>query len=143
MLAVGNDGQFARFCQLAGHAEVAQDARYTTNAGRIGHRDLLIPQLAAWMLQRTTQGWLDLLEPNAVPCAPILDLPGVFAHPQVIARGMKIEIDSGDEKPMPLVANPMRFDGERAIADQPPPGLDAQGDTIRAALAAGTGWPGR
>ena len=143
VLAVGNDGQFARFCELAGHPELARDERYATNTGRIGHRDVLIPQLAGWMLERTTQGWLDLLEPNAVPCAPILDLPGVFRHPQVIARGMKIELDSGDDKPMPLVANPMRFDGERAIADQPPPGLDAQGDAIRAALAAGTGWPGR
>ena len=143
VLAVGNDGQFARFCELAGHAEVARDERFVTNTGRIGHRELLIPQLAGWMLQRTTQGWVDLLEPNAVPCAPILELPGVFRHPQVIARGMKIEIDSGDDRPMPLVANPMRFDGERAIADQPPPGLDAQGDAIRAALAAGTGWPRR
>ena len=143
VLAVGNDGQFARFCELAGHADVARDERFVTNTGRIGHRELLIPQLAGWMLERTTQGWVDLLEPNAVPCAPILELPGVFRHPQVIARGMKIEIDSGDDRPMPLVANPMRFDGERAIADQPPPGLDAQGDTIRAALAAGPGWPGR
>lgn len=143
VLAVGNDGQFARFCELAGHPEVAKDERFITNTGRIGHRDLLIPQLAGWMLERTTQGWMDLLEPNAVPCAPILELPGVFRHPQVIARGMKIEVDSGDEKPMPLVANPMRFDGERAIADQPPPGLDAQGDAIRAALAASSGWPGR
>lgn len=143
VLAVGNDGQFARFCELAGHPEVAKDERFITNTGRIGHRDLLIPQLAGWMLERTTQGWMDLLEPNAVPCAPILELPGVFRHPQVIARGMKIEVDSGDEQPMPLVANPMRFDGERAIADQPPPGLDAQGDAIRAALAASSGWPGR
>jgi crotonobetainyl-CoA:carnitine CoA-transferase CaiB-like acyl-CoA transferase len=143
VLAVGNDGQFARFCELAGHPEVAKDERFITNTGRIGHRDVLIPQLAGWMLERSTQGWMDLLEPNAVPCAPILELPGVFRHPQVVARGMKIEIDSGDEKPMPLVANPMRFDGERAIADQPPPGLDAQGDAIRAALAASNGWPGR
>ena len=143
VLAVGNDGQFARFCELAGHPEVAKDERFVTNTGRIGHRDVLIPQLAGWMLERTTQGWMDVLEPNAVPCAPILELPGVFRHPQVLARGMKIELDSGDDKPMPLVASPMRFDGERAIADQAPPGLDAQGDAIRAALAAGTGWPRR
>ena len=143
VLAVGNDGQFARFCELAGHPEVAKDERFITNTGRIGHRELLIPQLAGWMLERTTQQWMDLLEPNAVPCAPILELPGVFRHPQVLARGMKIELDSGDEQPMPLVASPMRFDGERAIADQAPPGLDAQGDAIRAALAAGTGWPRR
>lgn len=143
VLAVGNDGQFARFCELAGHPEVARDERYVTNAGRIGGRDVLIPMLSEWMLGRTTQQWMDLLEPNAVPCAPILTLPGVFQHPQVVSRGMKIELDVGAERPMPLVANPMRFDGERAIADQPPPHIDEQGDAIRAALAAGQGWPGR
>jgi len=143
VLAVGNDGQFARFCELAGHPEVARDERYVTNAGRIGGRDVLIPMLSGWMLGRTTQQWMDLLEPNAVPCAPILTLPGVFQHPQVVSRGMKIELDVGAERPMPLVANPMRFDGERAIADQPPPHIDEQGDAIRAALAAGPGWPGR
>jgi len=122
---------------------VARDERYVTNAGRIGGRDVLIPMLSEWMLGRTTQQWMDLLEPNAVPCAPILTLPGVFQHPQVVSRGMKIELDVGAERPMPLVANPMRFDGERAIADQPPPHIDEQGDAIRAALAAGQGWPGR
>ncbi len=143
VLAVGNDGQFARFCELAGDAALAQDERYLTNAGRITHRDTLIPVLASWMLQRSTQDWIDLLEPNAVPCAPILTLPGVFKHPQVVARGVLSPMDVGADRPMPLVANPMRFDGQRAIADQPPPGLDAQGDAIRAALAQQAGWPGR
>jgi len=143
VLAVGNDGQFARFCELAGGAALAQDERYTSNAGRITNRDTLIPVLAGWMLQRTTQAWIDLLEPNAVPCAPILTLPGVFQHPQVVARGVLSPMDVGADRPMPLVANPMRFDGQRAIADQPPPGLDAQGDAIRAALAQQAGWPVR
>jgi crotonobetainyl-CoA:carnitine CoA-transferase CaiB-like acyl-CoA transferase len=143
VLAVGNDGQFARFCELAGDAALARDARYLSNAGRITHRDTLIPVLAGWMLQRSTQDWIDLLEPNAVPCAPILTLPGVFQHPQVLARGVLSPMDVGAERPMPLVANPMRFDGQRAIADQPPPGLDAQGDAIRAALAQQAGWPAR
>ena len=143
VLAVGNDGQFARFCELAGDSALAQDERYTSNAGRITNRDTLIPVLAGWMLQRTTQAWIDLLEPNAVPCAPILTLPGVFQHPQVVARGVLSPMDVGADRPMPLVANPMRFDGQRAIADQPPPGLDAQGDAIRAALAQQAGWPVR
>ena len=95
------------------------------------------------MLQRTTQNWIDLLEPNAVPCAPILTLPGVFQHPQVVARGVLSPMEVGADRPMPLVGNPMRFDGQRAVADQPPPGLDAQGDAIRAALAQQAGWPGR
>ena len=141
VLAVGNDGQFARFCALVGQAELAKDPRFTTNSARIEHRDLLIPTLTEWMLQRSTQQWMDLLEPHAVPCAPILTLPGVFAHPQVQSRGMQLSVDGGHGQAMPLVANPMRFDGERAIADQPPPGLDAQGDAIRAALARHEGWP--
>ena len=143
VLAVGNDGQFARFCELAGDAALARDERYLTNAGRITHRDSLIPVLSGWMLQRTTQDWIDLLEPNTVPCAPILTLPGVFQHPQVVARGVLSPMDVGADRPMPLVGNPMRFDGQRAIADQPPPGLDAQGDAIRAALAQQAGWPAR
>ena len=57
------------------------------------NRDSLIPQIADWMLTRTTQGWIDLLEPHAVPCAPILTLPGVFAHKQVVARGMQAGFD--------------------------------------------------
>ncbi len=146
VLAVGNDGQFVRFCELAGGAEgaaVTADARYTRNAGRITHRDALIPVLAGWMKLRNTMDWVALLEPHAVPCAPILDLPGVFKHPQVVARGVLSPMDVGADRLMPLVANPMRFDGQRAEADQPPPGLDAQGDALRAVLAAGPGWPAR
>jgi crotonobetainyl-CoA:carnitine CoA-transferase CaiB-like acyl-CoA transferase len=143
VLAVGNDGQFARFCELTGHAEVARDPRYITNTSRITHRAELIPQLTGWMLLRSTQDWVDLLEPNAVPCAPILSLPGVFEQPQVVARGMQTAMDVGADRPMPLVANPMRFDGQRALADQAPPGLDAQGDALRAAMGRQTGWPGR
>jgi len=143
VLAVGNDGQFARFCELAGHAEVAADVRFTENSARLANRDALIPQIAQWMLTRTTQGWIDLLEPNAVPCAPILTLPGVFAHKQVVARGMQAGFDVGADRLMPTIPNPMRFDGERAMADQPPPKIDQQGDAIRAALAAGKGWPSR
>ena len=126
VLAIGNDGQFARFCQLAGHAEVARDPRYLSNDARIAHRDELIATMSAWMLERSTAEWTALLEPNAVPCAPILALPEVFSHPQVRARGM--QISAGE---MPMVATPMRFDGQRPVATQPPPRLDEHGDEVR------------
>lgn len=138
VLAVGNDGQFARFCALAGHADVAQDARYATNAARVEHRAELVPLVAAWMLGRTTAQWVALLEPQSVPCAPILDVPGVFAHPQVVARGMRIAADDGT----PMVAQPMRVDGQRPLAERRPPRLDEHGPALRAALARGTHWPG-
>ena len=147
VIAVGNDGQFTRFCELAGDVAVAHDPRYANNAGRISHRDSLIPQLSAWMLKRSTADWMALLEPHAVPCAPILDLPGVFAHPQVVSRGMLAPMATGADDAalaaVPLVANPMRFDGQRAQADQPPPGLDQHGDALREALRRSPGWPGR
>ncbi|MGY0194775.1 CaiB/BaiF CoA transferase family protein [Leptothrix sp. BB-4] len=151
VLAIGNDGQFARFCELAGHADVAADPRYASNPQRVAHRAGLVPLLADWLRTRTTQAWMDLLEPNAVPCAPILDIAGVFAHPQVLARGLRVDLPApvdtdlqATQPPtLPLVRNPMRFDGQPAVADQPPPSLDQQGDTIRAALARGEGWPSR
>lgn len=143
VLAVGNDGQFARFCQLAGRPEVAQDPRFVTNSARIGHREQLIPIIAGWMLERSTQQWCDLLEPNAVPCAPILELPQVFEHRQVVHRGMKTQLTDSHGRAMPLVANPMRFDGQRAMAPQAPPRIDEHGDAIRRAVAAGQGWPAR
>ena len=141
VLAVGNDGQFARFCELAGDAALARDPRYATNTARLSHRAELIPLLSAWMLQRSTQAWTELLEPNAVPCAPILELPAVFKHPQVVARGMQTSLAMADGQAMPLVANPMRFDGQRALADQAPPALDEHGQALREALARHTGWP--
>jgi crotonobetainyl-CoA:carnitine CoA-transferase CaiB-like acyl-CoA transferase len=137
VLAVGNDGQFQRFCALAGRPEVASDPRYATNPARIQRREELVPLLAGWMLERSTAEWIALLEPNAVPCAPILELPEVFAHPQVQSRGMRIERGG-----MPMVAAPLRFDGARAVADVPPPRLDEHGDAIRAALARNDDWPG-
>jgi len=139
VLAVGNDGQFARFCALAGRPALAQDPRFATNSDRLGHRAELIEILGPWMLERGTAEWTALLEPNAVPCAPILELPDVFKHPQVVARGMKVQMPGG----MPLVGTPMRFDGQRPVADLAPPQLDGDGDDLRAALARGEAWPSR
>jgi crotonobetainyl-CoA:carnitine CoA-transferase CaiB-like acyl-CoA transferase len=135
VLAVGNDGQFQRFCELAGRPEVAQDARYATNEGRVNRRAELVPQLAGWMLERTTAEWIALLEPNAVPCAPILELPGVFQHPQVVARAMQYTLPDADGAAVPMVGNPMRFDGQRPSAELAPPQLDQHGAAIRSALA--------
>ena len=136
VLAVGNDGQFQRFCKLAGREAVGNEAKYATNALRIQHRDELAALIAQWMLERTTGEWTALLEPNAVPCAPILELPEVFEHPQVVARGMRIH-NGG----MPMVASPMRLDGQRAVSTAPAPRLDEHGAAIRAALARGIDWP--
>ena len=119
VLAVGNDGQFARFCAVAGHAELAQDARFASNPARVAHRVELVGMLAQWLLQRDTATWIEQLDAAGVPCAPILDVAAVLAHPQVAARGMRV-----DGAP-PMVASPVVFDGVRALAQTPPPALDS------------------
>ena len=131
VLAVGNDGQFRRFCQLAGRPELAADARYATNPARVERRAELVPVLAEWMLERTTAEWTALLEPNAVPCAPILNIDQVFEHRQVRERGLRIERDG-----VPMVASPMRLDGAAALR----PRVRRRGWTSTATRS-GPPWP--
>lgn len=127
VLAVGNDGQFARFCDTAGHPAVSRDARFSTNPVRVENRQALVPLITSWTMQRDTAEWVAVLDQAGVPCSPILDIAQVMAHPQVAARGMRLEGQAGVTPPM--VANPMLFDGQRPTAELPPPTLDA--DTAR------------
>jgi crotonobetainyl-CoA:carnitine CoA-transferase CaiB-like acyl-CoA transferase len=109
MLAVGNDAQFARFCAAAGVPELARDARYATNEGRVAHRAELVPQVADLLRRRATRDWLVALEAAQVPCGPINDLAGVFAEPQVRHRGLRIDLPHPTAGSAPGVANPVRF----------------------------------
>ena len=109
ILAIGNDGQFARFCEIAGHAEWSGDLRFATNAARVRHRAELIPLLRQTTVMKTTAQWIALLEKAAVPCGPINDLAGVFADPQVIHRGLRVDMPHAAGGAAPQVANPIHF----------------------------------
>jgi crotonobetainyl-CoA:carnitine CoA-transferase CaiB-like acyl-CoA transferase len=109
ILAIGNDGQFARFCAIAGHPEWATDERFATNAGRVKHRTELIPLLRQATVMRTTADWIAALENAAVPCGPINDLAAVFADPQVQHRGMRVDLPHAAGGSAPQVANPIRL----------------------------------
>lgn len=122
VLAVGNDGQFARFCEAAGQPQVAADPRYASNPARVAHRAELVPLITGWTLLRTTAEWSGLLDRAAVPCSPILDIAQVMEHPHVRARGMVL--DGADGAAPPTIANPMLFDGQRPVAPLAPPALD-------------------
>jgi crotonobetainyl-CoA:carnitine CoA-transferase CaiB-like acyl-CoA transferase len=122
VLAVGNDGQFARFCEAAGQPQVVSDARFATNPARVAHRAELVPLITGWTLQRTTADWNRLLDQAGVPCAPILDVAQVMEHPHVRARGMVLQPE--DAAIPPMVAHPMLFDGQRPVAPRPAPRLD-------------------
>jgi len=109
ILAIGNDGQFARFCEIAGHAEWAGDDRFSTNAARVKHRGELLPLLRQATVMKTTAAWIALLESAAVPCGPINDVAAVFADPQVLHRGLKVEMQHAAGGSAPQVGNPIRF----------------------------------
>ena len=112
VVAVGNDSQFARFCEAGGRPELVHDERFRTNAGRVEHRDVLIPALVEMMLARTQDEWIAALEAVGVPCGPINDLRRIFADPQAVARGLRMELPHSEAGSVPGVANPIRYVGE-------------------------------
>ena len=112
VVAVGNDSQFARFCEAGGRPDLAADERFKSNAGRIEHRDALIPAVSEMMLSRTQDEWIAALEAVGVPCGPINDLDQIFADPQAVARGLRMELPHSEAGSVPGVANPIRYVGE-------------------------------
>jgi crotonobetainyl-CoA:carnitine CoA-transferase CaiB-like acyl-CoA transferase len=120
ILAVGNDGQFAKFCEVAG-VPWAQDARFGKNADRVRNRDVLVPMVAAVVATRSQRDWIAALEAAGVPCGPIHKLDAVFSDPQVIARRMRRDLPHALAPTVPQVASPVRVDGEQAVADRAPP----------------------
>jgi formyl-CoA transferase len=125
ILAVGNDGQFRKFCEIAGRPGWAADARFATNAARVENRATLVPMVAALVRERTQRAWLDALEPAGVPCGPINRMDQVFADPQVIARQMRIDLPHPLAGTVPQVRTPLRFSQTELAYDAPPPLLGA------------------
>jgi crotonobetainyl-CoA:carnitine CoA-transferase CaiB-like acyl-CoA transferase len=123
IIAVGNDGQFARLCTAIGRPALATDERFATNLTRIAHRVELIRLLRECTLTRSTDEWGAALEAAEVPCGPINDLARVFEDAQVIARGMKIEVEHATAGAIPLVANPIRMSASPVAYRRAPPTL--------------------
>ncbi|MDR6889513.1 MULTISPECIES: CaiB/BaiF CoA transferase family protein [Variovorax] len=126
LLAVGNNGQFARFCEAAGHPEWAADARFATNTLRVKHRGVLIPMMEELTRTRTTADWVTLLEDKAVPCGPINDIAQAFDDAQVKARGLAVTLprDAGDGiESITGVASPLRLTATPPVLRHAPPAL--------------------
>ncbi len=132
IVAVGNDGQFARFATVLGMPELAQDERFRTNMGRVGHRPELVPLLTAQTIKVTREFLLTALEAQGVPAGPINSVADVFADPQVIARGMKIDLPAAAAKTgaIPSVRSPIVMNGMPMSSDRPSPRLGEHTDEI-------------
>jgi crotonobetainyl-CoA:carnitine CoA-transferase CaiB-like acyl-CoA transferase len=130
ILACGNDNQFGKFCEVADCRHLARDARFVTNAKRVENRSELVLLLAEIFRRRTTREWVEALEAAGVPNGPINNLEQVFEEPQVVARGVKIELQHPLAGRVPLVASPMRFSGTPLEHKTPPPTLGQHTDEI-------------
>ncbi len=143
IVAVGNDGQFRRLAAVLGRPDLADDPRFATNPQRVAHRADLVPDLTRLTLGFSRADLLAALERVGVPCGPINTLADVFADPQVIARGLKVELAAPDAASgsVPSIASPIVLDGVRMVADRVSPGLGGDGGDVLADPAWG-GGPG-
>jgi crotonobetainyl-CoA:carnitine CoA-transferase CaiB-like acyl-CoA transferase len=131
ILGVGNDGQFTRFCQFAGHPELATDPLYVTNEQRERNRQHLIPLLREIISQKPRDHWLKGLESLGVPCSPINRIDQVFEDPQVKARGMEIAMPHPlAPESIHLIGNPMKFSETPVTYRHAPPTLGQHTDEV-------------
>ncbi|KPQ20247.1 CaiB/BaiF CoA transferase family protein [Halomonas sp. HL-93] len=130
IVAVGNDDQFKRFCQVLSLSALADDARFATNGARVQHRDQLVPVLEAALAQRATDDWLAAFEAVGVPSGPINTLDRVFDDAHVKARGLKQTLPHIQAGQVDLVANPIRMNGESISASTAPPYLGEHTDDV-------------
>lgn len=132
--AAGNDKQWATFCQAAGKPEWVDDERYATNAARVKNRGEVAAIMNELFATKDTDAWLKICEEIGIPAAPINNLAQVFQHPQVIARGLKVEVEHPVDGSVPLVASPMQVVNAPPQVRLPPPTLGQHTDEVLRAL---------
>jgi formyl-CoA transferase len=137
LLAIGNDGQFARFCSVAGHPEWAADPRFHTNIERVHHRETLEALMQTVTRMRTTAQWIADLEHHAVPCGPINSVAEAFADAQVRARGLAVAQPTSEAARVATavasissVASPLRLAANPPVLHRAPPALGEHTDEL-------------
>jgi len=123
VLAVGNDGQWQRFCDCAGRRDLAADERFATNTLRVQNRHLLVPLLEQVLKSRRTSEWQEALEAAEVPHAPVWDYAALFAQPQAGARGLRVTVADHKGQPVDLLGSPFHITGTTMPDPKMPPRL--------------------
>jgi len=123
IIAVGNDSQFVKLCKVLGCPEYATDDRYAMNANRVRHREELLPLLQIRLATRSVEEWLNLLQPEGVPCGPVNSIAQTFENPQVVHRKMQIDLPNPLAGTVPSIANPIKFSGTPIHYQGAPPTL--------------------
>ena len=136
ILAVGNDGQFRKWCAFAGAPDLGTEPRFATNHLRVVNRRELYARMPAYMRAKPTMEWVEGLAALGVPCSPVNRLDEVFADPQVQVRGMRLEMphDSAASGTVALVANPLKLSATPPSYRHGPPTLGQHTDEVLAEL---------
>jgi crotonobetainyl-CoA:carnitine CoA-transferase CaiB-like acyl-CoA transferase len=136
IIAVGNDAQFARLCDLLGRGELARDARFATNADRVAHRDTVVSILAELLAAQTRDELLARLDAADIPCGPINSVAQAFAHPQIQHRRMQQSIPApwAQNGSIPTVRTPIEFSAAQLQLGRPAPRLGEHTAEILAEL---------
>jgi crotonobetainyl-CoA:carnitine CoA-transferase CaiB-like acyl-CoA transferase len=132
IIAVGNDRQFARLAGMLGAPEWATDSRFATNGSRVAHRVELVPLVAERIVTKPAAEWLEKLEAAGIPAGPINRIGQALNDPQAEYRQAVRHFGSGRLGEVSTVGSPLRFDGERADADLPPPALGEHTEEVLA-----------
>ncbi|WP_172331784.1 CaiB/BaiF CoA-transferase family protein [Mangrovicoccus sp. HB161399] len=140
IVAVGNDGQFARFCDAFGLAGLESDPDFATNPARIANREALLARIAPVLAKIPAAEIVSRLEARKVPVGPIHDMAQVFASDQAQARGMVVEMESR-HGPVRLIGNPLKFSRTPVRYAKAPPSCGEDSETILAEIAAEAAGP--
>jgi crotonobetainyl-CoA:carnitine CoA-transferase CaiB-like acyl-CoA transferase len=130
VLAVGNDGQWQRFCQAAERPDLAADARFTTNTQRVQDRAVLVPLLEPVLKERTTRDWEQRLTAAGVPHAPVWDYATLFAQPETEARGLRVTVRDPQGRPVDLIGTPFHIAGTTLPPPTMPPALGQDTEAV-------------
>ncbi len=129
-LAVGNDGQWRKLCDVLRSPELANDVRFATNPARVQHRELVISTLQKVFVTREATFWLREIAQAGVPCGPVQPLDYVFADPQVLARDMVWTVPHPSAGAVRLVGSPLKLSDSPVVSQAPPPLLGEHTDEI-------------
>ncbi|MCE8005692.1 CoA transferase [Aestuariivita sp.] len=130
VIAVGNDAQFARFCQVLDLPDLPRDPRFATNPARLEHRAALMRRIEPALAARPTAVVMSGLEAVKVPVGPVQTLDQVFASPQVAAREMQIDMGREGADPLRLIGNPLKFSATPVSYRRTPPHFGADTETV-------------
>jgi len=121
ILAVGNDRLWRNLCRALNLRDLAEDPRFETNPERVKNRAQLIPRLSEVFLSKTRDDMLQILMREDVPCAPVYTMDEVFSDPQVLHRGMLVEMEHPTAKKIKQIGSPMKFSETPVRIEAPPP----------------------